>query len=175
MFDTCSFLKCFPLLLIHSPHFSLVPFLRLFSLFAAYLLDYFFPVYHERREGSPPPPPDFERLLFNYNAYKPGGTLPKYISGIILISVTRKCAYVIPIVPASSRFSIWWPQKTKRPWGQATKANWVVARHWMRMRKNWHNPRCPLRCTCTYYFFYLEKIGTLEQLCHIIKSKIVKG
>ena len=45
----------------------------------------------------------------------------------------------------------------------------------MRMRKNWHNPRCLLRCTCTYYFFYLKKNGTLEQLCHIIKSKIVKG
>ena len=157
MFDTCSFLKCFPLLLIHSPHFSLVPFLRSFSLFAAYLLDHFFPVYHERREGSPPPPLDFERMLFNHNAFKPGGTLAKYISGTILISVTRKCAYVIPIVLASSCFSIWWPQKTRRPWGQATTVNWVAARHWMRMRKNWHDPMCLLRPTCTYYFFYLKK------------------
>ena len=33
----------------------------LVSLFVAYLLDYIFPVYHERREGSPPLPPDFER------------------------------------------------------------------------------------------------------------------
>ena len=33
---------------------------RLFSLFVAYLLDYFFPVYHERSEGYPPPPSDFE-------------------------------------------------------------------------------------------------------------------
>ena len=46
----------------------------------------------------------------------------------------------------------------------------------MRMRKNSHDPMCLLRSTCTYYFFYLKKkIGTLEQLCHIIKSKIVKG
>ena len=98
MFDTWSFLKCFPL-------------------FAAYLLDHFFLVYHERREGSPPPPPDFERMLFNHNAYNPGGTLPKYISGTILISVTRKCAHVIPIGLVSSRFSIWWPRKTTRPRG----------------------------------------------------------
>ena len=98
-------------------------------------------------------------LLFPHNAYKPGVklTLPKYKSGTILISVTRKRAYVIPIVLASSRFSIWWPQKTKRPWGQATTANWVAGRHWMRMRKNWHDPMCLLRSTCTYYFFYLKK------------------
>ena len=81
----------------------------------------------------------------------------QYISGTILNSVTRKCAYVIPIVPASSCFSIWWPQKTRRPWGQATTANWVVAKHWMRMPKNWHDPMCLLRSTCTYYFFYLKK------------------
>ena len=68
-------------------------------------------------------------LLFPHNAYRPGGTLPRYKSGTVLISVTRKRAYVIPIIPASSRFSIWWPQKTKRPWGQATTANWVAARH----------------------------------------------
>ena len=96
-------------------------------------------------------------LLFNHNAHKPGGTLPKYKSGTILISSTRKRAHIIPIVPASSRFSIWWPQKTKRFWGQATTANWVAARHWMRMRKNWHDPMCLLRSTCTYYFFYLKK------------------
>ena len=96
-------------------------------------------------------------LLFHHSAYKPGGTLPKYKSGTILISVTRKRAYVNPIVLASSRFSIWWPQKTKRPWGQATTANWVAARHWMRMRKNWHDPMCLLRSTRTYYFFYFEK------------------
>ena len=94
-------------------------------------------------------------LLFHHNAYKPGRTLPK--SDAILISVTYKRAYVIPIVLASSRFSIWWPRKTKRPWGRATTANWVAVRHWMRMRKNWHDPMCLLRPTCTYYFFYLKK------------------
>ena len=99
-------------------------------------MDHFFPVYHERREGSPPPPPDFERMLFNHNAFKPGGTLAKYISGTILISIARKCAYVIPIVPASSCFSIWWPQKTRRPWGQATTANIYRAPFWTLSRAN---------------------------------------
>ena len=115
-------------------------------------------------------------LLFHHSAYKPGGTLPQYKSGTILISVTRKRAYVIPIVPASSRFSIWWPQKTKRPWGQATTANWVAARHWMRMRKKLTWSYVSTENYVYYYFFYLKKkMGTLKQLCHIIKSKIVKG
>ena len=85
-------------------------------------------------------------LLFHHKAYKPGGTLPK--SGAILISVTRKSACHSHRPNVFSFFNMW-PQKTKRPWWRATMANWVVARHWTRMRKNWHDPICLLRPTCT--------------------------
>ena len=49
------------------------------------------------------------------------------------------------------------------PWGRATTANWVAARHWMQMQKT-NMILCLLRSSCTeYYFFYINRIGTLEQ------------
>ena len=60
-------------------------------------------------------------LLFHHKAYKPGGTLPK--SDAILISVTRKSAYVIPIAPTSSRFSICDLRKQKDP---GDEPQWLI-------------------------------------------------